>query len=75
MTESNPMRPAYNMKKYRRALRLAFKTMQLQYHDGIDRPHILPLTCWGTERNEVEKRWPDLMDFEIKADRRKEDRL
>ena len=76
MTESNPMRPAYNMKKYRRALRLVFKTMQLQYRDGIEKPYILPLTCWGTERNETEKRWPDLLDFEIRMNkRREEDRL
>jgi len=75
MTENNPMRPAYNMKKYRRALRLAFKTMQLQYVDGIERPYMLPLTRWGMEKNETEKRWPDLMDFEIRADRKQEDRL
>jgi len=76
MTESNPTRPAYNMKKYRRALKLAWKTMQLQYLDGIERPCILPLNRWGTEKNEIEKRWPDLLDFEIRMNkRREEDRL
>ena len=76
MTESNPTRPAYNMKKYRRALKLAFKTMQLQYLDGIEKPYLLPETIWSGDRNEVEKRWPDIYDFEIKAEKRRgEDRL
>lgn len=75
MSEADPTRPAYNMKKYRRALRLAFRTMQLQYRDGIERPYLLPEIRWGMERNETEKRWPDILDFEIKASRKREDRL
>lgn len=67
MSEANPIRTAYNMNRYRKVVRLAWKTMQSQYADGVPTPYLLPLMAWVPKG--IERTWPSIDDFEKRAER------
>jgi len=67
MSEANPLKVTYNMNKYRKMLKLAWKAMQYQYADGVPKPYLLPAMAWAPKA--PERTWPSIEDFEIKASR------
>ena len=62
MSETAPNRPAYDMKRFRRAIRTSWSAMQFQYRVGVRK-------FW------IVGDWPQIADYEIKATRQRRDDL
>jgi hypothetical protein len=71
-----PVKQAYDMRRYRANLRTAWKAMQWRYSNKVKRPYLLPPgICLCDPKKKCDATWPVLEHFALVQERQRRDQL